>query len=60
MASKRKRKDRAAAIITIRDAARMTARGRRNVADWLVRQARFLREHGQEYSDRFTGRYLYR
>lgn len=55
-----RRKEKAAAILTIRDAARMTKRGRRQVAAWLRQHAEFLQEHGSEYAGRFTGRYLYR
>lgn len=58
MAVKR-RKAKSAAIVTIRDAARMTARGRRDVAAWLRRTASFLVKHGDQYSSRFTGRYMY-
>jgi len=49
-----------AAILTIKDANRMTKKGRLEVAAWLKRQAAFLASHGQEYSPRFTARYLYR
>jgi len=58
MASLRKQK--ASAIITIRDADKMTPRGRRAVAAWMVRQAGFLTKFGRELSPRFTARFLYR
>lgn len=59
MATKRKRKDRSAAIVTIRDADKMTTRGRRDIAAWLRRTAAFLVKHGDQYSSRFAGRYMY-
>lgn len=61
MASRRRkpRKYQAAAIITIRNAGEMSARGRRRLADWLRRHAAFLLKHGKDYSGRFVGRYLY-
>lgn len=49
-----------AAIVTIKEADRMSAKGRKAVAAWLRRQADFLEKHGKEYSTRFTARYLYR
>jgi hypothetical protein len=49
-----------AAILTIRDAAQMSRRGRKAIANWLRRHARFLESHGSDFSRRFTGRYLYR
>lgn len=49
-----------AAIVTIRDAGRMTKKGRRAIAAWLRRHAEWLEQHGDQYSTRFTGRYLYR
>lgn len=49
-----------AAIVTIKDAARMTKRGRERIAQWLERHAKDLRELGSEYSGRFIGRYYYR
>ena len=49
-----------AAVVTIRNAPAMTKRGRKAIAAWLRRHATFLEKHGNEYSTRFTGRYLYR
>ena len=48
-----------AAIVTIKDAARMTPKGRRDIARWLRRQAHFLEKYAKELSPRFTARYLY-
>jgi len=54
-----KRKQPAAAIITIHRAGEMTKRGRRDIAAWLRRHAAHLERHGGKYSRRFTGRFLY-
>lgn len=50
----------AAAVLTVRDAQKMTKKGRKDIAAWLRRQAAFLEQHGQEYAKRFTARYHYR
>ena len=60
MAQKRKTKPMSAAIVTIRSPGRMTARGRRHVAEWLRRHADMLMRDGKHYTEgRFTGRYMY-
>lgn len=48
-----------ATILTIIDAANMTLRGRRAIADWLRRQAVALVKDGHLYSKRMIARYLY-
>lgn len=53
------RKERSAATVTVRDAALMTPKGRREVAAWLRRHAALLVREGKNYSTRFTGRYVY-
>ena len=53
-------KSKSAAIVTIKDASKMTAAGRRRIAAWLRNHATWLVESGNKYSARFTGRYLYR
>lgn len=53
------KKHKSAAIVTIRDAGKMTPKGRRAVAKWLRQHAEMLTKHGRNYSKRFTGRYLY-
>lgn len=53
-------KQKSAAILTIKDAPKMTVKGRREIAAWLRRQAQFLEGHGPELANRFTARYLYR
>jgi len=47
-------------MLTIVDAPRMTAKGRRAIAAWLLKQGFFLVAYGQEYAARFTARYRYR
>ena len=53
-------KDKSAAIVTIKNADSMTKRGRKAIAEWLRRKAEFLEENGDQFSPRFTARYLYR
>lgn len=48
-----------AAIITIKDAAKMSKRGRNKVAEWLERQAHFLRNNAKQLSPLFRARYIY-
>ena len=52
--------EKAAAVVTIRDANKMSAKGRKALAAWLRMHADMLLEHGKEYAPRFRGRYLYR
>ncbi len=54
-----KKKSKSAAVLTIHDADKMTKKGRREIAVWLIAQAAMLKEHGDQYAKRFTGRYLY-
>ncbi len=51
-------KVRSAAVLTLRDAARMTPKGRREIARWLERQARDLVEFGDQYSGTLRARYF--
>jgi hypothetical protein len=53
-------KSKSAAIVTIKDASKMSASGRKAVAAWLRRQASFLLSHSKQLSPRFTARYLYK
>lgn len=55
-----KRIELSAAVLTIKDADKMTEQGRADVANWLRRQAKLLKAHGKDYAPRFRGRYLYR
>jgi hypothetical protein len=57
---KQKRKEKSAAIVTIKSPGKMTKRGRQDIAQWLRRHAEWLVKHGDEYTDgRFTGRFIY-
>ena len=51
--------EQSAAILTIKDAARMTPKGRKEIAQWLRIQAKNVERDGEEYARRFTARYLY-
>ena len=54
-------KEKSAAILTIKEAGRMSKRGRQDIAAWLRRQAAYFLRYGDKYSEtRFTARYLYR
>ena len=53
-------KEQSAAILTIKDASKMTKHGRKAIAAWLRRHATFLVKHGDEFAPRFVGRYMYR
>lgn len=53
-------KSKSAAVVTIKDAAKMSASGRKAVAAWLRKQASFLLSHPKQLPSRFTARYLYR
>lgn len=49
-----------AAVVTIKDADKMTKRGRRDIAHWLRRHADWLEECGDKYVSRFRGAYYYK
>ncbi len=52
-------KEKSAAILTIKEAHNMTEQGRKEIAKWIRDQADSLEQHGENYSKKFTGRYLY-
>mgnify|MGYP001576910120 CR=1 FL=1 len=52
-------KIKSAAVLTIKDAAKMTPSGRKSVRKWLIKQADFFRDYHKKLSPRFTARYLY-
>lgn len=54
-----KTKHKSAAILTVFDAAKMSAKGRRDIIRWLERQADTLKYHHNELANRWTARYLY-
>lgn len=54
-----KRKDKTAAIVTIKNAPKMTVKGRRQIAAWLRSRAVLLEKHADLLASRFTSRYIY-
>jgi hypothetical protein len=48
-----------AAILTIHNAADMTAKGKKDIAKWIDRQKEILLKNNKELSGRYTARYLY-
>jgi hypothetical protein len=48
----------AAAVLTIRDGAKMTKRSRQEIAKWLERQRQFFLTSWEELSPGFRARYL--
>ncbi len=50
----------AAATVTIREAAKMTAKGRKKVANWLRGRAKLLENHADLLAPRFTSKYFYK
>ncbi len=49
-----------AAILTIKEPGKMSRKGRRQIAEWLTRQAQMLVDDGDKYTEgRFTARYIY-
>lgn len=55
-----KKNEKAAAILTIFDAAAMTPKGRAEVVKWLTKQAVLLDQYPDQLSKRYTARYLYK
>ena len=51
--------EKTAAVVTIFDAGKMSPAGRKRIAAWLRNQADMILTEGDNYSDRFRGRYLY-
>jgi predicted HicB family RNase H-like nuclease len=46
------------AILEIKDVAKMTEEGRKEVSDWLKRQAKELIKEGKDYDKRFKACYI--
>jgi hypothetical protein len=46
------------AVLTIKEAGRMTAEGREELAEWLRAQADAVVAEGEQYADRFRARLL--
>lgn len=57
---KAKKESKVAATVTIKDAAKMTPKGRREIAAWLRGLAKHVIDHGKDYSPRFVARFYYR
>lgn len=55
-----RKKDKSAAVVTIKDAGKMTKKGRREVAAWLRKTAETLTKYGDELAPTFRARYIYR
>lgn len=55
----KQKQEKTAAIVTIKDASAMSPEGKKEIAEWLRRQAKQLLKEGHNYSGRFTARYLY-
>lgn len=49
----------AAAILTIKDAGDMTKKGRRDIANWIKKQANDLEILGDQYSSTLRARYFF-
>jgi hypothetical protein len=47
------------AILTIIDGGEMSPAGRKILAAWLRRQAKFLLKHGHEFAPRFRASYVH-
>lgn len=60
MATAKRKKKRAAAILTINNPRLLSPRGRRAIAKWLEKQALNLMKYHKTMADaRYTARYLY-
>lgn len=53
-------KEKSAAIVTIKNAAKITAKGRKKIAHWLRGRAALLEKHGDLMTSRFVSRYIYK
>lgn len=57
--AKEMKKAKAAAVVTIHHAAKMTPSGRKRIAKWLRSRASYLEKHADLMAARFTSRWLY-
>lgn len=55
----KKSNEKSAAILTVKDAAKMTKMGRKQIAKWLRDRANDVEQHGDNLACRFTARYIY-
>jgi hypothetical protein len=53
------KKERSAAILSIKDADKMSKKGRKAIAKWLQMHAQYLLQYGPNYAGRFRARYIY-
>lgn len=51
--------EKVAAKVIIHRGSDMTKRGRKQIANWLRRQAAFLESHGDQMANRFTASWRY-
>lgn len=54
------KKEESAAILTIKDASKMSDKGRKAIAEWLRQNAKYLIKYGKEYNGSFRARYIYK
>ena len=52
-------KKKCAATLTIHDTAMMTPSGKKEIAEWLKKQAKMIMKEGSNYSTRFRASCLY-
>lgn len=52
-------KEKVAAVITVKDSDKMSARCRKQIANWLRSQADHLERDGKQYAKQFRARYMY-
>jgi len=52
------KKEKTHAVLTIKDAAKMNKRQKKEIANWLTREAKNLIKEGERYSGKFTARYI--
>jgi len=53
------KKTKNAAIVTVFDAAKMTTAGRKTIAAWLRKQAKWVEQNANQLSSRYRATYTY-
>lgn len=53
-------KEKAAAILTIKDAQHMTPKGIKDITKWLKKQITYFQKYNKQLAPTFRARYLYR
>ena len=51
--------ERCAAVLTIKNVAQMTPRGRRDVCDWLRRQIGHVEQNPHAFAGKYCARFIY-